>query len=89
MSADNAGRERNDDRHDAPPDDWHRRAVDPQHVGVQHDFDRHERRIQHPVGEEEQRDRNGERGETVAQRAVHCRGEERDTDKRDDVRGHT
>ena len=74
---DDAGRKRDDDR-----------AVDPQHVGIQHDLDRHERRVQHAVGEEEQRNRHGERGEPVPQRAVDGGGEERDADESNRVRIH-
>ena len=51
---DDARHQADDHRHHAPPDVGQRIAVVPQHVGVQHHLDQHERRIQDAVGQEQQ-----------------------------------
>jgi hypothetical protein len=83
-----AGREADDDRQHPPPYRRQRFAVHPQNVGVEHHLDRHERRVEHPVGHEQQRDRYGDRREPVAERAVHDRGAERDGHERDELIRH-
>ena len=56
-------------------------AVHPQHVRVQHDFDRDQRRVQDAVGQEEQRQRNRQRRKAIPQRAVDDGGAEGDARK--------
>ncbi len=82
------GREADDDGEDAAPDAGERGPVDPEDVGVQHDLDGHQRRVQHPVGQEQERQRNGDRRKPVPQRAVDDSGTEGDGDEGDLVRVH-
>ena len=57
-----------------------------EHVRVERHLDQHQRRIQHAVGQEEQCQRHGDRGEPVPERAVDDRGAEGDDDEREHVR---
>src|SRR5205814_403397 len=69
----------------------HRRnrgAVDEQHIDVEEDLDQHQRRVEHSVAEEKQPDRDRDRREAVAQRAVDEGGDEGDDDERDDSGFH-
>ena len=65
-----------------------RPPVHPQHIGVERDFHEDQRRIERAVGEEEQRQRNGDRGEPVPQRAVDHGGAKGDDDERKHLGGH-
>ena len=76
---DDARQQPDDDRQHAAPDPGQRIAIDPQHVGVEHDFDRHECRVEDAIGEEQQGDRNGDRREAVSEGAVDDRCGERDS----------
>src|SRR5258706_160213 len=62
-----------------------RSPSDGQDVRVEHEFNRHQRRVQYAVGEEQQRDGNGDGREPVPKGAVDRRGQQRDPDERDCV----
>ena len=80
---DHAWREADHNRKDTSPDRRDGTPVHPQHVRVQDHLDQYQRRVEHAVGHEEERDRNGDRGEAVPQRAVDDGGAERQRDERD------
>src|SRR4030095_5749966 len=72
-----------DDRIDAPRYRRDAGAIDDQHVDVDKDFDQHERGIEGPVRKKQQSYRNGERRESIAQRAVNEGREKGDADQRE------
>ncbi len=82
-SDDDARGEAEDDWQDAAP---HRRRpgpVDEQDIGVEHDFEQHERRIEDAACEEQERQRHGDRREPVSDRAIDDRGQQRDDGQHD------
>ena len=85
---DHARQQPDDDRQHASPDSRQCIAIDPQDVGVEDDLDRDECRIEDAIGEEQQRDRNGDRREAVSERTVDDRGAERDEDECELCRVH-
>ena len=62
---------------------WKALAVDEEHVSVEHDLDEHQRGVEGPVGEKQQRQRNSERRKSVPERTVHARREERNDRERE------
>src|SRR3954463_4097652 len=71
-----AGREAHNDRPDSLPHRAHRLPIDDEHVEVDEYLDQHERGVEHPVREEHQADRDGERGKAITQRTVDERRQE-------------
>ena len=63
-------------------------TIHPEHVSVERDFDRDERRVEDAVGEKQQRDRDGNGREPVPERTVDYGRAERDDRERELSRVH-
>src|SRR6267142_4051751 len=78
-----AGQQSDEYRIDPFPYYRNARAVDEEDVQIDEDLDENQRRVQDTVGVEKQSHRYGERGKSIAERAVHEGSEESHGDKND------
>lgn len=72
-----------------PPDVSDAVAIDEEHISIDHQFHKHQCRIQNPIGIKKQCNGNGNRRKAVPQSAIDGRGYKRDEYEDDEIHGYS